>query len=476
LEVARNEISMAQSFVRKVETEEVYKSDESTREIRYQKCSDQIGEDVQTVLLSLVSHFIQIDPDLRQKTFDLVGDYCKNSKDQNWSRLLLNQMCIYKIKDETKFTDLAQNVERVNLGFHEIKSLVDIWKKSGNADLDEFLNRFKQIIEKQGSAKNLKSENFDFKRCASVWEQNFYSIPDQKERETKMKAYAADNIKTMLGLENYAPGMCKKLTQLYGIRNYARYSPTMLEKQYDSRDKGGRYGIVLNPYDDHNGAFSNKKQVLEHLADQLKMQEVKLRIVEAGGKSGIAKRLLKLDEKYGEYNKIECAVIGAHGAIDHMVFGKVGVLPQDFGLGNQPVESLSLKDKIKRFLFEEGNIEPIALNKRGTNQIFKRTDLEGSGVGKIKRFFVDFPSVLLASCSTGKKGGVGQELSREFNAEVSAPLEDSVLKDIIVETDSNGRISLRGESTNAKLQPIQTIRYGKGEKQSLKNLRTNLSN
>jgi hypothetical protein len=468
LAVAIDEIRIAQSFVRKVEIEDRYKSQKSTHEERYQKYNDQIADDVESCLFPLVAKFIQSgDLELRQKTFDLVGEYCKTSKDQTWSRSLLSQMCVYEIKDRSKFADFVCGTERVNLGFHEIKTLVDVWKKSGDVELGEFLDRFKLLIDKHGSAKNLKGENLDFKRCSSVWVQNFYGHPDPESARINMKAYAAENVKTMLDLENHSPGICKKLTQLYGIRNYARYSRALLERQYDTRENEGRYGIVLNPYDDHNGAFSNKKQVLEHLADQLKMQGVNLRIVEAGGKLGIAKRLLKLDEQYGKHAKIECAVIGAHGAIDHMVFGKTGVLPEDFGLEKQPIEGLSLKEKIKRFIFEERNIEPVPLSKIGKNEIFKQSDLKGRGIGKIKRFFVDFPSILLASCSTGKKGGVGQEISREFNAEVSAPLEDSVLKDIIVNTDEKGRIHLQGVSTNAKLQPIETVQYHKGKKKPL---------
>ncbi len=475
LEVIRGEITAAQSFLRKAEIEDIYKSSRSVAEIRNEKVKSRLHEDVDNAILPLVQKFITKNVNgERQKTFDLMGQYCVKSKDSEWSRILLNQMCIYNLNDETRFIELVQSMDKFSVGFYEIKALVESWDLFGDAEAVDFLARLKSVLDKQKTHTKLEAKNFDFEKCLPKWEQNFYSDPDpekpdpEKRKEERIKRYVALNVKTMLDLENETPGICKHLARTSGIRNYGRYTPAMLTEQYKNEKEQKRYGIVLYPYDDHNGAFSVGPEILDDLSGALKAKKVLLRVVEAGGKSGIAKRLLTLDQKYGEHNKIECAVIGAHGAVHSMVFGKTDVLPEDLSLGSPSFKDMGLKEKIKRFFFEEKNIEPTKLSERGKNQVFRQLDLEGEGARKIKKFFVDFPSVLLASCSTGKENGVGQDLSRTFGAEISAPLEDSVLRKIIVDQDENGRIHLHGKSTNPDTgKPIETIKYIKGKKKPL---------
>jgi hypothetical protein len=474
LEVIRGEITNAQSFLRKVEIEDVYKTSMSVAEIRNEKVKSRLNEDVDNAILPLVQKFITQNVNgERQKTFDLMGRYCVKSKDSEWSRILLNQMCVYNLNDETRFIELVRSMDAFNVGFHEVKALVESWDLFGDAEPADFLARLKSVIDKQKTHTKLKSENFDFEKCLPKWEQNFYSDPDpdkpdpEKRKEERVKKYVAHNVKTMLDLENRTPGICKHLARTCGILNYGRYAPAMLTEQYKTEKEQKRYGIILNPYDDHNGACSGEVDILNELSGELKAKGVLLRVVEAGGKAGIAKRLLKLDKKYGKHNKIECAVIGAHGTTKSMIFGKMDVLPEDFGLGSQSIEGLSFKEKIKRFFFEEKNIEPTNLNERGKNEVFQQSDLEGRGVRKISKVFADCPSVLLSSCSTGKERGVGQNLSRTFGVEISAPMEDSVLKKIVVDQDEKGRIHLRGEFTNPEQIPIKTAHYVKGKKKPL---------
>lgn len=464
------EVRKDQYFEKKTEVEDLLKNINGIEERKRYKIQQDIDDRERDVVYPLVVKFIfSRDAELRQKTLNSLSAYCVNGedKDRNWLRLCCNSLCVYKNESNNNFSNTIQNIERLNYLQHDLRYVLKIWKAEGDLDLEDFLDRFKQLIDKQGFEGKIQSENFDFDKCAPVWNHNFYGDEDSEKAKIKMKNYAADNIEVMLRLENKNPGICKKLAKVYGIRNYARYKDSMLEEQYVTQNEQGRYGIVLNPYDDHNGAFSHMASILERLSEQLKERGVKLRIVEAHGKAGIAKRLLKLDQLYGRNNKIECAVIGAHGAIDHMVFGKTPVTPGDFGLPNNNVPKFGLKEKIKRFLLSDQNEKTVDHN-RGADGVFEQQDLNGPGVERIKSFFVDFPSIVLASCSTGKEGGVGQDISGRFKAEVLAPTQDASLNNIYVEQEEKGKLHLRIAFTDKNLKPIETIRYEKGKKKPLK--------
>ena len=57
---------------------------------------------------------------------------------------------------------------------------------------------------------------------------------------------------------------------------------------------------------------------------------------------------------------------------------------------------------------------------RNRNTLHSR-DLTGEGAKRVNRFFVPSPTIVLFSCSTGARGGIGQKLSEVIGAKVIAP-------------------------------------------------------
>lgn len=207
-----------------------------------------------------------------------------------------------------------------------------------------------------------------------------------------------ENIARISALEAKEPGIAKFLYQTFGIRNFERYPEEALlalSKEYENLEKP--YGVLINPTNDYNGAFSGQSWKCQHLFDQLQEQGYALRIMEAEGKLELAKRLVRLDRHYGPTNKISFAIIGGHGTEDSIQFGG--------------------EDR---------------MNKLYTS------DLAGSGAKKAPRFFEETPTIVLVSCSTGADRGIGQKLSEVMNAKVIAPDIPSNIEEIKVRRGSSG--------------------------------------
>jgi len=122
------------------------------------------------------------------------------------------------------------------------------------------------------------------------------------------------------------------LYKLFGITHFARYGE-LLEEQWKSRnDNSSKYGIWIGSYADSNGVFNNDLEAINNFVESAKALGMKVRIVEARGKISVAKRILQLDEKYGENNKISFMVISAHGngtEGDELILGEVSETNRD---------------------------------------------------------------------------------------------------------------------------------------------------
>jgi hypothetical protein len=201
----------------------------------------------------------------------------------------------------------------------------------------------------------------------------------KKEGASTPFAGITENLPTCLEIESKRPGIMATLSKEFGIMDFGRYPAEMLVAQYDQREDHSRpYGVIIYPRDDWNGAFMDNVNSFKGLYEQLD-GKANVRIVEAQGKISIARRLLALRNKYPE-RKISFAVIGGHGEKDHIQFGNS--LP-------------------------EGDLYA--------------SDLYGRGVQRTSEFFVPNPTIVLASCSTGTEGGIGQKLSEIMGAKVIAP-------------------------------------------------------
>lgn len=192
----------------------------------------------------------------------------------------------------------------------------------------------------------------------------------------------ANNIKRIISIEEQRSGGAKLLYEQFGIRNFERYPISILIGQIDTFDQKDKpYGILVGATHDWNGAFGlwSNKEVWDRLYSEIGDQ-YDFRIVEADGKMELARRLLFLDRKYGERQKISFAFLCGHGTDDYIVFG---------GSHNR--------------------------------NLIHVDDLKGKGVGRSGGFFVEHPTIVLVSCSTGVPGGIGQRLSSVLGAKVIAP-------------------------------------------------------
>lgn len=239
----------------------------------------------------------------------------------------------------------------------------------------------------------------------TAWEQGGPPTPGYAEEGWRKIIINFDEIQE---LEKRRPGAARVLFEEFGIRMFGRYGWETLVAQYDNhKDTDKPFGIVLYPISDHNGAFYQDVRIIDSLREQLEEQGYLLRIVEAGSKFELGRRLVGLDKQYGNHHKISFAVIGGHGTTTSIQFG-----------GNDP----------KHLLMAE--------------------DLHGTGIRRSGKFFEDHPTIILASCSTGARRGIGQQLSKTLGATVIAPDKPTSLGYIYVKRTVSGSLELSAKYTD----------------------------
>ena len=209
-------------------------------------------------------------------------------------------------------------------------------------------------------------------------------------------------------IESDSPGSAKELHSRFNISNFGRYPSEVLIDQYKRRNEDIPYGIIIYPVGDHNGSFELSTQTIQKFFNDLKNSKYGMRIVEVGGKFGLAKNLIKLDQKYGLKNKISFRVIAGHGKKNHIQFG-----------------ALTLKN-----FFNNKNI------------LLKKEDLSSPAGQKIDSFFEKGAPTVLLSCSTGEEGGIGQEISNKYDTDVVAPKKPFTHEDLHVSFEDDGKIKL----------------------------------
>ncbi len=234
-------------------------------------------------------------------------------------------------------------------------------------------------------ATEMKKAGFDYAELRELW----------KKASNPMDKESALHI---MRLEHRYPSLPKTLNEDFGIVNFRRYPESVLVQQFEMRERTDiPYGILLFPIDDHNGAFSGNSDDVGTFADSLG-DSYALRIVECDSKFDIAKRLISLERRYADAergHKISFAVIGGHGNENLIVFGG--------------------EDERHRLL---------------------KTDFAGKSAGRIASYFVENPTLILASCSTGKDGAIAQDLSTTLHATVIAPDGNTKLPAIRYKKDS----------------------------------------
>lgn len=264
----------------------------------------------------------------------------------------------------------------------------------------------------------------DFSLYQKAWEKSHYKL----RGADRSRKFMADNIRSIIGLESVAAGSTKTLTNEFGIKDFARYSESILVHQYKERTSDKPYGVVMFPEEDYNGAFELAGEALPDFWKQLSKHDMALRIVEGESKIALGKQLIKLNRRYGEKNKVSFAVIGGHGNTESIRFGH-----------EELIEREVQKDNWLQRLWQEFKDRS---GPKSTRQIFRIEDLKGKGVRRIADFFVEDPAVILVSCSTGTKGGIGQKISKVFNAHVVAPDEPTNISKASIKLGDGNKLVL----------------------------------
>jgi len=210
------------------------------------------------------------------------------------------------------------------------------------------------------------------------------------------------NYEALCELEQKRPGIGPVLHNEFGVSDFARYPVDMLIRQYDERDsKTSKNGVVVFPEDDWNGAFYSTQNVLQNLTEALG-EEYIIRVYERKNARGVVSALNSSRHRYG---KAEFLILGAHGDRDIMAFGP---------------------DK---------------------SDIVEKEHLVRSGGQALRHAFVENPTIILMSCSTGEIGGIGEQISKLGfqGATVIAPDKSVSIKSISVDRDANSKLTFEVE-------------------------------
>lgn len=213
-----------------------------------------------------------------------------------------------------------------------------------------------------------------------------------------------ENVWQMISLERQRQGICKYLFSQYGITNFTRYPEDILINQFDDRENNEKpYGLLLYPKADYGGAFSQDKKVLQELFQQAAGFGYSLRIAECGTKKNVIRILNFVRHHYGS---IHFAVVSGHGTVESIRLGKPRVVTENKDeKENEDKYQISLADILRVGVIREG-------------------------VRALESAFIPNPTIILNSCSTGKEGGIAQNLSRVLLARVIGPDRPTSLESI----------------------------------------------
>ncbi|MEK7526285.1 MAG: hypothetical protein AAB546_02305 [Patescibacteria group bacterium] len=211
----------------------------------------------------------------------------------------------------------------------------------------------------------------------------------------------ADNLRCISRIEKRRPGIAKRLTDQFGIKCFGRYPEDVLIEQNDfAKDSDNPYGIIIFPSEDYNGGFYQDVDAIDELFQDLYVingnhgVKFNLRIYESKDLLQVGKAIVGSNRKWG---KISFLLIGGHGSQNSISFA-----------------------------FD--------------SQLTKQNILDGAGIKRISTYFVDDPTVGLISCSTGKKSGIGHEMSK-LGATVIGPRSDTNV-DIIAAHLVGGKLDI----------------------------------
>lgn len=206
----------------------------------------------------------------------------------------------------------------------------------------------------------------------------------------KVPEIVKKNFLQVLKLEEKRPGITLILSKDFGINDFARYPIEMLIKQYDERENLELpYGIIMNARGDYNGFLYQNERVYQRLLEQLEDVGYGVRVLEAGTRYDIARKLITLDKKYGREAKISFGVFSGHGSETSIEFSEL------VRSGKEP-------------------------------GVFTKEDAQGRGVMRLSIFFIKDPTIILNSCLAGSEKGLVREISKIGGYVVGSKIEGNL--------------------------------------------------
>lgn len=228
--------------------------------------------------------------------------------------------------------------------------------------------------------------------------------------------YTADNIDTIFALEHEVKGISRWLMHNQGITHFGRYPTELLLDQLKFvDDTESRWGVIIFPYSDANGAFQENIILLKRLREDVEKissdgNPVRLRIVESKSLFSVSKILIRLSRQYGP---VSFGIVGGHGSKKSLVFGT-----------DVPGGELRKKD-----VKENENLQEL-----------------------IRQIALPNARIVLESCLTGKKHGLAQSLSA-LGLDVAAPSKSIGLKSL----------EIKARKDQILLEPVFTKNNPKNE-------------
>jgi hypothetical protein len=272
-------------------------------------------------------------------------------------------------------------------------------------------------------------------KMAEKWQKAKKSLGKDENGLDQYRESHLENIDAITQLESKQPGAAKEIFEKFGIANFARYPLYALLEQLKKAEQDLPYGVVALPEADHNGAFLQKRYLLEKLRGDLMGGGQETRFIEAASQYELARRLARMHQQYsGAGNKMDYLVIGGHGQPESIQLGEKKRMPP-------PIPNPELSTDEYQQILEAWK------ERQEQDQRMKPdmdiSDLRGGGAPGIRRaagkWFDKDAQIVFISCSTGAEGGFAQTVTNELGFSTIAPNIPAYVKEIKVKFNEQGK-------------------------------------
>ncbi|QQG44247.1 MAG: hypothetical protein HYW86_05330 [Candidatus Roizmanbacteria bacterium] len=239
----------------------------------------------------------------------------------------------------------------------------------------------------------LKDFGLNIAKLAKVW--GNYSL------KTGLIGMASLNLDSIFDLEAARPNIARTLCDEFNINLFHRYPTEVLIAQYDQRtDMRIPYGVMINSIADHNEAFSNLGMIglMKSIHYELQKLGYGIRVYEGGSEEEVKKYFDQSNQRYGAKTP-EFGFILGHGHSDS--------IQMDWESSKQP------------------------------SRIIRQQSFQGKPSLRFTDYMKDGATLVLISCSTGVKGGIAQEISKQ-GITVVGPDQKAGVNNVSISKDANG--------------------------------------